>query len=210
MLRLGPVITLVALVAALVPAAVGAQDPAATPGASTRDVPDPAECQVVPRPGALLRGTPAVTDDSLVQVIAATPQPAGVVPDGPPADAGTVAAVDATVRGLTACVNALDRGRIFSFFSDAFAPGGLYPLGIYNLYAFDDPTSPLPPGQRLEAAPVVGARVLPDGRVGAFSGDPAAGAVVFFVFVRSEAPDGPAWLIDDVTAVATLPATPGP
>ena len=165
------------------------------------DFPDPAECTVAPKPGALLRGTPTTDVSQLRVLIGATPVAPSEVPAGKPADAATVAALNATVRGLISCINAMDRTRIYTFFSDDFPAASLYVLGIYNLYAFDDPTTPLAPGERLVTSEVTGARVLLDGRVGAFLSAPAGEPTAFLFFVPSHDLARTPWLIDGVVAV---------
>jgi len=163
--------------------------------------PDPAECQVAPRPRALLRGTPTADAGDLPVVIGATPVAASLLPSGQPVDQETIAELNATVRGLIGCVNAVDRSRIYTYFSDAFPASGLYVLGLYNLYAFNDPTTPLPPEGRLPMSEVADARLLLDGRVGALLSAPAGEPTIFFFFVRSDDASRPPWLIDGVIAV---------
>jgi len=180
---------------------IGFSTAAAQPATPAPDFPDPAECQGAPRPGAMLRGTPTGDIDVLGTMVAATPMTIFQVPSGKPADAATVAALDATLRGLIACVNAVDRERIYSYFSDTFPATGLYILGIYNLYAFDAPATPLPPGERLQLATVADARLLTDGRVGVLISTPLDERGLFLFFVPSNDPGRPAWLIDGAIAV---------
>jgi hypothetical protein len=184
---------------------IGFSTAAAQPATPAPDFPDPAECTAAPKPGALLRGTPTTDVSQLRVLIGATPVAPSEVPAGKPADAATVGALNATVRGLISCVNAMDRTRIYTFFSDDFPAASLYVLGIYNLYAFDDPTTPLAPGERLMTSEVTGARVLLDGRVGALLGAPPGESTVFLYFVPSNDPARPPWLIDGVVAVQGTP-----
>ena len=198
-----PLALVCSCLALLAPAGAVAQR--ATPAAGPV-VPDPSECRVEPRPAALLRGTPAATGPVLVDLLRATPVPAADLPAGRPAAGDAAAGIEVTVREAIACVNAGDRDRLFALFSDDFPPAGLYTLGVYDLYAFDPPVSPLPADDRVALPPIAEARILADGRVGAFLGESTADPAVFLFFVRSD--DGNRWLIDAVVAVGDATATP--
>ena len=196
-----PVRHLLVIVCAMAMLEIGSSAALAQPATPASNVPDPTECQVAPKPGALLRGSPTADAGDLRVMIGATPVAASLLPSGKPVDRETIAALNATVRGLIGCVNAVDRERIYSYFSDDFPASGLYVLGLYNLYAFNDPTTPLPPEGRLPMSEVADARLLLDGRAGALLSAPAGEPTIFLFFVPSNDPTRPPWLIDGVIAV---------
>lgn len=119
--RLSPPVVALALAFPIaVPAASVAQE--ATP-ASFLATPDPAECRVEPRPFSFFEEAVRRTIASPQAGVATdyvpgrtvTPTPLAVSEEGSrPADAATVAAVEATVREFTACINAGDLLRVFS------------------------------------------------------------------------------------------------
>jgi hypothetical protein len=148
-----------------------------------------------------------------------TPVPLEDIPAGTPADAETVAALDATVRELVACANARDPFRAVALISERYAQELANNLLAIQAGAEVDVRGLLPltlpenidPNQPVAVRPVTEARVLEDGRAGALvyassAGLPGVEAVGFVLFVEE---DG-RWLIDRVIPVAVnvAPATP--
>jgi len=174
--------------------------------------PDPAACQVAPRPAESLAafiGTPLA---GAAKPVGAAPTPF-VPPTGAAADAATVAGVTATAEALFACYNANDLARVVALFTDdylrrSFAAEGVTAEAL-RLFAA---TPAARPAAEREAISVREVRLLPDGRVGALlvgrnpAGDPPDFAD-FTVFVER---DG-RFLIDDVVLLTPeAVATPVP
>lgn len=154
--------------------ASSAQD--AAPVSTSRPT-DPAACQVTPRAiplyealALLPAGTPSPDEDP--------PDPPATVPTGQPADEATVAAVSATMREYTACLNAGDYRRLFALVTDDYLRGFFATVAeIAN--AFRAPPalavltftagSPLPRAEQvwITVESIENVRVLADGRVGA-------------------------------------------
>ncbi len=186
------------------------------PGSAQRvDTPSPEECRVGRRSLAALErlaATPSPIE---------SPRPEGaefVPPPGEPADAEAVAAITATQRGALACANAGDRIRGMSLYSQDFirrilADAATSGMPVERLYDLFTPGGCVRPSDYVGILAVREARVLPDGRIGAFfdvvtGNDPSVVETdfVFFVKVRDR------WLIDDFVLVdiqiSDDPATP--
>ena len=160
---------LLAIVAALVSFVLaGAPGATAQPGtpAAGLDVPAAAECTVAPRSEDELRALfREVAATPVLDSPAASPTPA-VPPPGDPADAQTVAEVNATWRLYIACLNAGDQARMFAVLSDAmvrrqFVVDIAFGVTEDALFAFlaATPVS-LQPDQAAPFVPVADARVL--------------------------------------------------
>lgn len=192
---------LLAIVVALVSLVmVGAPGVSAQEGTPTADldVPTPAECTVAPRAEDELR--------ALFREVAATPVPTSVEasptpavpPTGAPADAKTVAAINATWRQYVACLNAADQARMFALLSDDMVRRQLVvdiAFGVDEdaLFAYLLATPvPLLPDQFVPFVPFDDARVLSDGRVAVVGpGDQGRGDVRIFIN------EGDHWLVDE-------------
>ncbi len=192
---------LLAIVVALVSfVMVGAPGVTAQEGTPTADldVPTPAECTVEPRAEDELR--------ALFREVAATPIPTSaeasptpaVPPTGAPADAKTVAAINATWRQYVACLNAADQARMFALLSDdmvrrQFVVDVAFGVTEDALFAYLSATPvPIPPDQSAPFVPLQDVRVLNDGRIAALGpGEQGRGDVR--IFVR----EGDRWLLDD-------------
>lgn len=187
----------------------GAQE--ATPVAELV-TPDPAACQVAPRPPASLTAFLGTPPAGMATPVGSVPTPF-VPPSGAAADAATVAGVTATAEELFACYNANDLARVVALFTDdylrrSFAAEGVTAEAL-RLFAA---TPEARPAAEREAISVRDVRLLPDGRVGALlvgrnpAGDPPDFAD-FTVFVER---DG-RYLIDDVVLLSPeAVATPAP
>jgi hypothetical protein len=184
-----------------------AQD--ATPSAVTGEAIDPAECQVTPRPVDDLidlwseedeTGTPVVVTPKI------TPPPTAIpVPLGERADAGTVAGVNATMRGLLACSNAGDITRYFAFLSDNMLMQHLPEAGETSQdtrQSVESDPEPVPVDQRSQLVAVTNVAVMKDDRTGALVttiepqnafGGPET-VLALFVEVDGQ------WLVDEVIA----------
>ena len=177
--------------------------------------PDPAECQVAPRPRdevlALLAATPVAAASpaaGLPTSVATEDQ----LPAGESADPATVAAVVATAYELIACNNAGDFARVFAFYTDDLIRrvfGGDPALAAQVGRALAATPAPMA-ATRTELLDVRGVRVLADGRVGAVIEDrnPQRTAAFFAILVRA----GDRWLVDgqiDIQ-VAGTPAAGSP
>jgi hypothetical protein len=177
--------------------------------------PDPAECQVAPRPPdevlALVTGTPVAVASPAAGLPAAVGDEA-LLPEGQPSDAATTAAIVATARELIACNNAGDFARVLAFYTDdlirqAFRADPAASEQLETILA--TPATPLPAAQRTVLLDVRDVRELPDGRVGAIVEDRDAQrtVVVFLIFERT----GDRWLLDgqiEVQAVTPPVGTP--
>jgi len=163
--RLFPVAILL-LVMFLSPRGVHAQDATPAPDFVT---PDPSECTVTPRTVDDLRSflATATPEAATPAEVIASPT-AFVVPEGTPADAETVAAVTATVREVTACLNANAFRQVFALYTDAYMARSFVEQGIapeaVELFATPLPAMSADEWQSFAVQDVV---VLPDGRVGA-------------------------------------------
>ncbi|MDP9368031.1 MAG: hypothetical protein M3Q03_07120 [Chloroflexota bacterium] len=169
------------------------------------DTPSPEECRVGRRSLAALERLAATPSP-----VRASPTPEGakfVPPPGEPISPGAIAAITATQRGALACANAGDRIRGMSLYSPDFirriladaAASGLSVERIYDLFT---PGGWVRPSDYVGILAVRDARLLPDGRIGAFfdvvtGNDPSVVETdfVFFVEVRG------GWLIDDFVVV---------
>lgn len=164
--------------------------------------PDPALCQVDPRPiadFAAFAGTPA-----------ASPPAASAkelsVPAGTPADAATVEAVMATIHEYYACNNGNDFPRVFALLTDAGLKRTLSLSGMSEKELAFLAEPPAPTDKRdWEAVAVSEVVTLADDRVaarvdGIGLGGPFRGLVLLV-------PEADRYLIDELTIVQdTLPA----
>ena len=170
-------------------------------GVATPGGPRPVECRTRPRSFAELQrllGTPvAGTDEAVAR---RTP---GVLPEGRPADAATIAEVTATLEEFLACFHAGEPLRVYGLYSDAYLRRLLERAGSPNRAGYDLHATPeaSAPEDRSVLRAVEGERLLEGGRVGAtvVIAYPTLPERVrekrfFFVFVA----DGGRWLIDDV------------
>jgi hypothetical protein len=145
--------------------------PAASPPAGLI-VPEPAECDIDPRPISFL--------EELAATPPALPADAGdrfsrpgdqtrpwTLPAGTPADSATVAEITQTLREALACLNANDPLRFFAVFSDDMIRlfFAMQPIPAEALPMLAATPTPSPPDQFLGYLEIVDARVLPDGRV---------------------------------------------
>jgi hypothetical protein len=159
------------------------------------EFPDPSECTVEPASidhltalfDAVVAAGPATPS---AEANAAVPTP----PTGQPADAQTIAEINAAWREFIACLNSGDMLRAFSFHSDAKLTG-IFTVDVANgftdsdqLVAFFSATPvPVHDEHRAPYVPNQDLRVLPDGRVAWVSPD----EVLIWIKV------GGRWLIDD-------------
>ena len=187
----------VVLVSLVLVSAPGAAAQEGTPTAG-HDVPTPSECTVEPRSEDELR--------ALFREVAATPIPTSpgasptpaVLPPGDPADAQTLAAVNATWRLYIACLNAGDQARMFAVLSDdmvrrQFVVDIAFGVTEEALFTYLAATPvPLPPDQGAPVVSFADARVLSDSRVAVVGpGDQNRGDVHIFI------KEGDRWLLDD-------------
>ena len=80
--------------------------------------PSPAECRVAPRPVEDFVVVPDAATSRTGPVV--TPSSADDLPQGQPADAATVSAIEAVERQRVACWNANDCRRLFAYYTDEF------------------------------------------------------------------------------------------
>lgn len=193
--RLFPVAILL-LVMLLSPRAIHAQDATPAPDFVT---PDPSECTVQARTVDNLRSFLATPEATPAEAVAATPTPF-VAPDGTPADAETVAEVTATVREVTACLNANSFLQMLALYTDAymarsFVEQGIAPAAVGLL------ATPLPAmsADEWQAFAVQDVVVLPDGRVGArvLGHSPIGGGSDFEQYFMFREENG-RYLVDDI------------
>jgi hypothetical protein len=161
--------------------------------------PDPSRCQVEPRPIDFFAEIAATPRATLVALATPEPAPAGA---GEPADAATVAAIEAAVAELAACRSTGDALRLNALYTDRFflrqtaAQGPPSDAALAILAA-----SPAPPPVARQSGTVTvrDVEVLSDGRVRAVIDLDLArgGASLLTVFVR----EGDRWLIDEEMAV---------
>jgi hypothetical protein len=175
-------------------------------GDFTPVVPAPAECRVAPRSLASLQALEATPPPAPT----AAPWPPDVpteadLPQGPPADPATAAAIEAVARAYIACVDAGDLPRLFALATDDYTRHFVAEEGPITAERYAELATPYPsePAGRAALLAVRDARVLADGRVGAVLvvRHPHPGAdsvsVTCFVFARS----GDRWLLDDAIGV---------
>lgn len=174
-----------------------------------REVPDPALCQVAPRPIAFFEQLTATPISGPV----ATPTSPARLPSiaGEPADEETVAGILATVRELVACRNLGDQLRVDALYSDDYffrqAATSGPPSAQFVDFLASSPV-PVPEAQRAAIYGVRDVQVLPDGRVRALIGlyFPPDDVAFLDVFVR----EGERWLIDEEALVPfDAPDLPG-
>jgi len=173
----------------------GAQDASS---AASLDIPDPAECMVEPRSADELR---ALFREAAATPVAeaapeGSPTPA-VPPEGDPADAQTVAEINAAWREFIACINAGDLPRVFALLIDDKVRSD-FGFDVASgdtedqLIAYFTATPvPQPPDRAAPFFPLTDVRVLDDGRVAVVApGERGQGEVLIFV------KEGDRWLID--------------
>jgi len=158
--------------------------------------PDPALCQVEPRPIAFFEALAATP-------VAALATPASLTPTtiaGESADAQTLAEIEAAVDELAACRSAGDVLRLDALYTDDYflrqvAISGPPSEQVVDLLAASP--VPLPEAQQSGSYIVRDVEVLPDGRVRAVIGLelPRGDVSLLTVFERK----GERWLIDEET-----------
>ncbi|HEU0116919.1 MAG TPA: hypothetical protein VFQ80_19650 [Thermomicrobiales bacterium] len=198
-------LSLAAGLALLLSAAAPTGTPAAGPSA-----PPPNECTVAHRALPLLPpgapGAPAATPAPIAPPASPT---SFALPRGEPADAPTIAAVEATVREAVACRNAGDFRRAYALFTDAM---------LERMFGSDETISPeiaaaiaeapqhLPRAERLRIVSIGEVTLDADGRASAVvetqSPDGDFRDLLFFV----KGPNG--WLIDEAEKIEGVAATP--
>jgi hypothetical protein len=187
------------------PSLVRAQEATPSPG-GIFGFPDPSECTVAARTVAELEAilaTPAAGTPE------ATPTELAEMPQGVPADATTVAEVQATLREAIACINTGDDLNILQFYSDDLIRRLLAGAQLDQLEGQGTPV-PLTQEQMTELIAISGMVMLEDGRVAVVvTGDdhtnPAPATDTLFVFVKV----GDRWLIDDFETNVSM-STPVP
>jgi hypothetical protein len=159
------------------------------------DVPRPDECRIAPRDTLALvelTGTPAAGELIPERQRARK----GDAPAGQPAPPAVAAGIAATVRELAACANAGDQARALALYSDDYfrrliTSGGGFTPEYAEFLATPQPIA----AEKWIAAPAVsGARLLDDGRSGAFVATGVAEKIPFFLFALV----GERWLIDEI------------
>jgi copper transport protein len=136
-----------------------------------RDAPDPALCQVAPQTVADLHAMsqesePATVASSAGAMEVPSTRGTPVLPDGVPADANTVSAVQATIHEMVACSNARDTLRRLALFSDANLQLA-FPSGPTDAFVelASTPPAALPVESRIAIVQFGETRIMPDGRV---------------------------------------------
>jgi hypothetical protein len=202
MTRHSPAALLGALLVVVVLHPITARGEAETPTLS-RDIPDPSQCRVQPRPLAFFEGlasTPGTGEASSPEATATT------TPLTPPTEGrvseATLAAVTATIRELVACRNANDLLRTDALYTDAFFHAQIAVSGPPNLEFLTERATPVPIDEQMWAAieAIRGVRFLPDGRVSAIVDLHLPSEDVTFALVF--APVGDRWLVDGETVLS--------
>ena len=131
--------------------------------------PDPTERTTAPRPRGFFE--PFVGRDPATPMLAAQPEHPMPYPPpaGEPADALTVAEVEATIRMGVACLNALDFPRLFAVHSDGYLERalGANPPTTEVLDMLFSPSAPFPPELREAIVSIRDVTLLADGRLAA-------------------------------------------
>jgi hypothetical protein len=139
------------------------------------------------------------------------------LPQGRAVDPATVAALDATLTELFACVDDNQTARAFALMTDKMVrrfgpdlsnPRQDTPEENRALLAAElvGTPGPVPPGERTGPLAVRDARLLPDRRVGAILDNTDEGEVGFLVFERRDA----RWLLADAVEIEAGKGTPSP
>ncbi len=124
------------------------------------------------------------------------------LPQGEPADPGTVAAVTAVAREFAGCLNAGDFPRWLALLTDRALPEVVEPDGVAALFEATRTRVPVEiPESAIVTVRVADGRVLPDGRVGAVvvwrvrqhPGEKPSPEAKFHIFQRV----GDHWLLDE-------------
>jgi hypothetical protein len=187
----------VALASLAVVGATGVVAQAETPTAGG-DAVNPEECTVEPRSEDELRALfreAAATPLRASSIASPTP---AVPPTSSPADAQTIAEVNAAWRQYIACLSAGDQPRMFALLSDdmvrrQFVVDIAFGVTEDALFAHLAATPvPLAPDEFVSLVPFEGVRVLGDGRVAAVGpGEQGRREVRIFIKVRDR------WVLDD-------------
>ena len=171
--------------------------------ALARDIPEPSQCKVQPRPLAFFEGlasTPGTDEVSSPEATATT------TPLTPPTEGrvneATLAAITATIRELVACRNANDLLRTDALYTDAFFFRQIAVSGPPNLEFLTERATPVPLEEHMWAGieAIRGVRFLPDGRVSGIVDLHLPSEDVTFAFVF--APVGDRWLVDGETVLS--------
>lgn len=196
------------------PLAVAQQATPQPAAAPTRDVPQPAECQVAPRPLAAYVALVQSASAASTPVAVASPT-AFVPPQGTPADPTTTAAITATVRQLIGCLNAGDQLRYYALVTDHEIQGEVAQFGPPPQRYLDLLAKPPVPGrgafQTIALLAVRNVQTLPDGRVSAVvvqddGADPRPRETIFVAFTQADS----TWLVDEIHYDVPLGGTPTP
>jgi hypothetical protein len=187
----------VVAIAALVIGQFGVMFVSASDATPTPDVPPAALCTAQAPSFERLNALAASPADGTPETVR-TP---GVVPEGTPADAETVAAVTAVVRELVGCYNAGDLLRSYGLYTDEYLRRLFSPQGGFTRAAYDSLATPEPeadPDKHTAILAIKDVRVLDNGTVGAtvtlrYASVPVP-KTFYFTFVRA----GDHWLIAGV------------
>ena len=157
--------------------------------------PDPTECTTTPRSAeefavVVAESDPGAADSLTVAMVT----PGLEIPAGQPADEVTTAAIVATYREMTACINAGNLLAVYALWSD----WALRQIQVEPI-AGGAPT-PIPEGER-EAFRVTQIRALPDGRVVAVWEErgPGIAQAAVQILIR----DGERYLVDETVDLAS-------
>jgi hypothetical protein len=164
----------------------------------TPDVPPAALCTVAAPSFERLNEVVLAPVPDASPVATRTP---GVVPEGVPADAETIAEVTAVVRELVGCYNAGEPLRAYGLYSDQYLRRLFNRQGGFSRSAYDSLATPEPAADARTNTAILeikGVRVLEDGTIGAmvtlrYASVPMPKSF-FFTFVRT----GEWWLIDGI------------
>jgi hypothetical protein len=128
-----------------------------------------------------------------------SPLPIADLPDGKPVSVETIAAITTTTEQLMACINAGDWLRALALVSDH----GVETMDGDLTASLHDPSFATPhpavAGKKVSLDEIVGARMLPDGRVGAVIRQAGVNDTpVFWFFIQ----EGDRWLVDGSIEIA--------
>lgn len=172
-------------------------------GATTRQTPTP---DVPPATVCMVEAPSLERLNEIILAPAASASPVatrtpGVVPEGKPAGAETIAAVTAVVRELVACYNAGELLRSYGLYTDAHLRRLFGRQGGFTRAQYDSLATPQPaadPAEWTAIIEIADVRMLADGSVGAtvtmrYASIPMP-KTFFFTFVWT----GDRWLIDGI------------
>jgi hypothetical protein len=181
-----PLLVTVVETGAATPVPTGAEP--ATAAATDFMTPDPAECTIAPRTTEELAALAATPDLAATDALAEASALSGLdIPAEQPADEATAAAVLATYREITACLNAGNTLAAYALWTDR----ALRQLG---LGAPTGPRTATPEGER-GALRVIQVQVLPDGRIAAVW--EKQGPLLLVTIVQALVREGDRYLVDE-------------